>query len=29
VKGEIPRWPDVDESFELTVLPLPLPGKTT
>jgi len=23
VTGEIPRWPDLDERFELTVLPLP------
>lgn len=24
VRGEIPRWPDIDDEFSLTVLPLPL-----
>jgi hypothetical protein len=26
VKGDIPRWPDVDESFEFEVLPFRLQG---
>jgi hypothetical protein len=26
VRGKIPRWPDIDDEFAFTVLPLPLPA---
>ena len=26
VKGDIPRWPDVDDEWEIEVLPLPVEG---
>ena len=28
VQGEIPRWPDVDESFDFEVLPAALSGES-